>query len=331
MDEKCIAAEPGLDLRQAGAQDAPAGWRDCGLTGYVMYVAILSLICGGPLMTLGRYALKQELHSHILLIPLISLYLASLKRDALFRERHGSAAGAAVGALIFAAAAAAAFCGPALAGVTALGQHDAMVRTAACYALLLAAGGFVFLGTSRMRLLVFPFALLGFMVPLPDMVVLSMEDFLMRASAWLAQLLFHWTGTPVFRVGQIIELPGTTLEVARNCSGIRSSWVLFITSLIASYMFLSSTWHRSILVAMVIPLGILRNAIRVLVIGLLCIHVGPEMIDSWIHHRGGPLFFVVSLVPLFAAAAWFCQREKRAARIKPGSTSKPAAGLPPNR
>lgn len=33
-------------------------------------------------------------------------------------------------------------------------------------------------------------------------------------------------------------------------------------------------------------------------IGLLCVHVGPQMIHSLIHRRGGPLFFVVSLVPL---------------------------------
>jgi len=326
MDEKWISAEPGVDLGPATkAPGAPAGWWDRRWIGYFVYVGILSLVCCGPLVALGRYALKQELHSHILLIPLVSLYLASLKRDSLPRERRGSTAGAVVGALIFMVAAAAVFFGPTLSDTPALAHHDAMVRTAACYALLLVAGGFVFLGTSWMRLLVFPFALLVFMVPLPHMAVVTLEDLLMRASAWLAQVLFQWTGTPVFRVGQTLELPGTTLEVARNCSGIRSSWVLFITSLIASYMFLSSTWHRGILVAMVIPLGILRNAIRVLVIGLLCVHVDPEMIDSWIHHRGGPLFFAVSLVPLFAAAAWFSYREKQAAHTRHGSASAPEA------
>jgi exosortase/archaeosortase family protein len=77
-------------------------------------------------------------------------------------------------------------------------------------------------------------------------------------------------------------------------------------------MFLSSSWHRGLLVAMVIPLGIVRNAFRVLVIGLLCVHVGPDMIDSWIHHKGGPLFFAVTLLPLFLAAAWFRHRERKA-------------------
>ncbi|MCX6868251.1 MAG: exosortase/archaeosortase family protein, partial [Verrucomicrobia bacterium] len=291
MKKESITPEPEVALGPANVDKASAWWLDRRLIGYFLYVGILSVACLEPLVALVRYALKEELHSHILLIPLVCIYLASLKRDSLPRDRRGSVGGAVVGALIFVVAAAAVFCGPALAGAAALSQNDAMTRAAACYALLLVAGGFAFLGTSWMRLLFFPFALLVFMVPLPDVIVVSLENFLMRASAEVVHWFFQWTGTPVFRSGQVMELPGTTLEVARNCSGIRSTVVLFITSLIASYMFLSSSWHRGLLVAMVIPLGILRNAMRVLVIGLLCVHVGPHMIDSWIHHKGGPLFF----------------------------------------
>jgi exosortase/archaeosortase family protein len=49
----------------------------------------------------------------------------------------------------------------------------------------------------------------------------------------------------------------------------------------------------------VIPLAILRNGFRVFTIGELCIHVGPHMINSPIHRKGGPLFFALSLIPLF--------------------------------
>jgi hypothetical protein len=34
-------------------------------------------------------------------------------------------------------------------------------------------------------------------------------------------------------------------------------------------------------------------------IGWLCTEYGPEMIHSPIHHRGGPVFFAISLIPLF--------------------------------
>ena len=114
------------------------------------------------------------------------------------------------------------------------------------------------------------------------------------------------------RHGTIFELPGIVLQVAQECSGIRSSWVLFITSLLASHLFLESPWRRFVLVAFVIPLGILRNGFRVFVIGMLCVHVGPHMIDSVIHHQGGPLFFALSLVPLFLLLWWLRRGEQRA-------------------
>jgi exosortase/archaeosortase family protein len=63
-------------------------------------------------------------------------------------------------------------------------------------------------------------------------------------------------------------------------------------------------------VAFVIPLAIVRNAFRILVIGLLCVHVGPQMIDSIIHRRGGPLFFALSLGPLFLLLVWLRRQEK---------------------
>ena len=83
------------------------------------------------------------------------------------------------------------------------------------------------------------------------------------------------------------------------------------------------------LVAFVIPLGILRNGFRVFVIGMLCVYVGPHMIDSPIHHRGGPVFFTLSLVPLFLLLWWLRRGEQRAklAGSAPGLKTRPTTGL----
>ena len=104
-----------------------------------------------------------------------------------------------------------------------------------------------------------------------------------------------------FAAGLIFQLPNITIEVAQECSGIRSSWVLLMTSILAANLFLKTSWRRFALVAFVIPLAILRNGFRILVIGLLCVNIGPQMIHSVIHRRGGPLFFALSLIPLFLA------------------------------
>ena len=157
----------------------------------------------------------------------------------------------------------------------------------------------------------FPIAFLIFMVPLPDAAVNWLENASMLASAEAAALYFSLAGTPLVRTGTVFELQGIVIRVAQECSGIRSSWVLFIASLLASHVFLRTRWRRIVLVAFVIPLGILRNGFRILVIGLLCVHVGPHMINSVIHRRGGPFFFALSLVPLFLLVWWLRRQEQR--------------------
>jgi len=58
------------------------------------------------------------------------------------------------------------------------------------------------------------------------------------------------------------------------------------------------------------PLGIVRNGFRILVIGLVCLHVGSQMIDSLVQRKRGPLFFALSLVPLFLLLWWLERQEQ---------------------
>ena len=109
------------------------------------------------------------------------------------------------------------------------------------------------------------------------------------------------------------------LLVGPECSGIHSSQVLLITSLLAGNLFLLSPWRRAFLALFIIPLAILRNGFRIFVIGELCVHVSPDMINSWIHRRGGPVFFALSLIPFFIVLAWLRKTElKRRDIVKTG-------------
>ena len=208
--------------------------------------------------------------------------------------------------------------GGAAAAAAALGWrgislNDELALFAFAYVALVAAGGFLFLGSAWMRAAAFPVAFLVFLIPMPDAFVDGLERASTIASAEAAAMYFAVAGTPLVRHGTVFELPGIVLQVAQECSGIRSSLVLVITSILASHLFLTSPWRRFVLVAFVIPLGILRNGFRVFVIGMLCVHVGPHMIDSVIHHRGGSLFFALSLAPLFLLLWWLRRGERRGA------------------
>ena len=258
------------------------------------FLVLLTLLFIRPLTRLILYAAGSNLDSYIVLIPFISAYLLYVQRGRQPSTPYVTSIGGtvAVGGIGIVAVAAA------IKWHDSLSINDGLSLMALAFVSFVAAGGFLFFGSKWMASRAFPIAFLIFMVPLPDAAVSWLEKASVLASAEAAALFFNLTGTPVARQGTVFEVPGILFQVAQECSGIRSSWVLFITGLLASHLFLRTRWRRTVLVAFVIPLGILRNGFRIAVVGLLCVHVGPHMIDSIIHRRGGPFFFALSLVPL---------------------------------
>ncbi len=275
------------------------------------FAIVLAAIFGPSLVTLASYAAASQLYSYILLIPFVSGYLLYIRRDQLPTKYSAdvplaiASLAVGIGVLIFSYSVDRATPSP--------GINDRLPLLIVSFLCCLAAGGFFFLGRNWMRAAAFPLAYLIFIIPMPNAMADALEQASATASAEMANLLFTLSGMPFLREGQIFQLPNITLEVAQECSGIRSSLVLFITSILAANLFLRTTWRRLALVAIVIPLGILRNGFRILVIGLLCVHVGPQMINSLIHRRGGPLFFVLSLVPLLLIL-WLLRKGDEGAR-----------------
>jgi exosortase C (VPDSG-CTERM-specific) len=284
-------------------------WRFWSVAGFVI---VLLAAFGQPLLGLANYAARSSLHSYILLIPFVSGYLLYLRGDRLPKERVTDLPFGIVsltcGLGVFVFAHWLAFAGRAPA------ENYSFVLLTISFLWCLAAGGFFFFGRDWMRGAAFPLAYLIFMVPMPDAMADALESASKYASAEVANVLFHLSGTPILRAGRVFQLPNITIEVAQECSGIRSSWVLLMTSILAANLFLKTSWRRIVLVACIIPLAILRNGFRILVIGLLCVNLGPQMIHSPIHTRGGPVFFVLSLIPLFLLLWWL-----RTSEIQPSS------------
>jgi exosortase C (VPDSG-CTERM-specific) len=260
------------------------------------YLGAIALMFGAPLVQLCRYALHSDVNSHVVLVPFVCAYLLRIRRSNLANASTPAYLAGISLVLIatFVWAIAVAF--QSMPWLPA--EADRLTAFTLSLVLYIWAGGFLFLGRNWMRSAAFPVLFLIFMVPLPSGLVNALESASKLASAEAANLFFVTTGTPTLRDGNIFQLPGITLEVAQECSGIRSSYVLVLTSLVAGNLFLTKAWSRILLVSFVIPLGIIRNGFRVWFIGQLCIHMGPQVIDSIIHRRGGPVFFILSLVPL---------------------------------
>ena len=285
---------------------------------------LLVLAFAPTLFALAIHVAHSQLHSYILLIPFISGYLIYIRRDQLPKD-YSTSVGLGLAAAIAGLAALLVACLPGT-PIQPLSENDYLGVMTLAFLCFLMSGGFFFLGRRWMVAAAFPVAFLFFLIPMPDAMADGLETASQLASAEAASLFFALSGTPFLRDGTSFQLPNIAIRVAQECSGIRSSWVLLVTSLVASNLFLRTTWRRAVLFAFVIPLGILRNGFRVFVIGWLCVHVGPQMINSPIHHRGGPLFFALSLIPLFLLLWWLRRGEGRQTKAAV-TDAKATAGL----
>ena len=158
-------------------------------------------------------------------------------------------------------------------------------------------GGFLlFYGRRAFRAALFPLLFLMFTVPIPTVLLDGAIRMLTVGSGWVVATLFTLTGTLYYREGFVFELPNLAIEIAKECSGIRSTIALLLTSLIAGHLYLTSGWSRALLVAAIVPITILKNGIRIVGLALLTLHVDPSYLDGRLHHDGGPVFFVLALM-----------------------------------
>lgn len=253
-----------------------------------------------PLVKLVALALENEHFSHVLLIPALTFYLLFLSRTVILSSRAWSPT---VGTLVMA--------GAAVCYQLADGQEETPDRLAVVILALVVMcwGLFLFsFGAECFRRNLFALGMLLFMVPFPTVLLDAVIGFLQHGSAEATDVLFSVLGVPAFREGFVFSLSDFTIYIAEECSGIRSALALFITSLVGGHLFLQSTWGKMGLVSIVVPLTIVKNAVRIVGLALLANYVDPSFVtDSALHRNGGIPFFVLSLAALFSVV-WLLRK-----------------------
>jgi exosortase len=242
--------------------------------------------------------------SYIPLIPAISAFLIWMRRRPIFRQSKFSPA---AGAVILAVGILLSSLESLLPGTILsdrLWVPTLGIVTIWC-------GLFVFCyGLQSARAAMLPLCLLFFMIPEPS-VTNAVIRFLQHGSAVLSASLFRMIGVPAVRDGMVISLPRLTIEVAPQCSGIRSSISLLILTLAGANLYLRSGWNKTLLVCLLAPLCILRNAIRIVTLSTLAIYVDPTFLTGPLHHKGGVLFFFLATAILMCVFLLMQRSERR--------------------
>lgn len=255
----------------------------------LMAAAALSF---GPLSTLVRTGRPADYYSHIPLIPVVSGWILLRRAKNLSKGETGSPLlGGAVITLGIALVIFDWSCSP---GIIA----HAELRAAG--AILILSGAFVALfGNRAFRRGLFPFLFLAFIIPLPITWMNFIVSILVSASTGITHLLFQALGVPFVQGGAIFYLPGFDIQVAQECSGIRSSLALLITSALAGQTFLDRPWKKIVLILAVLPITVLKNAVRIVTLYLLSYFVDIRIIQGgFLHRTGGFIFFGIGLLIL---------------------------------
>ena len=252
------------------------------------------------------YSVHNPSGSHIVLIPLVSAFLIFRERQRIFsRVRPSMIAGIVVMIL-----------GVVLHWITTRDslswQGDDSLSAAALAILLIWVGGFLAsYGLAAVREAAFPLLFLVLMIPMPERFLNWTIELLQRGSTEISYLLFNLVGVPALKQGFVISVPGISIEVAAECSGIRSSLALLITCLLAAHLYLRTPWKIAVFILLVLPLSIIKNGIRIVTLTLLSLYVDPRFLTGSLHRDGGFVFFLLALLLLFPVFLALERSEKR--------------------
>lgn len=268
------------------------------ITVFLLFYAALKALLGTPL--------RAEYYSHIACIPFISAYLVYAKRKTLPLSREYSPV---AGTMII------------MAGILihAIRIHYAPHLTtnnalslASLSAITCWVGGFaLFFGFNAIRHAAAPLLFFLLMIPVPSSVMDKAVYLLQAGSCETVEGIFRLIGVPHIRDGFVFYLPTLSVEVAQQCSGIRSTLALLVTTALAAYLFLDKSWQRIILLLSVVPISIIKNGLRISVLSVMGVYLDKSiLVDGWLHRSGGIVFFAAALL-LMSAVLWLLRKTEK--------------------
>lgn len=270
--------------------------------GFALLCAISVIVWWKPLVATFALSLRDDEYTYVLLILPISAALVFLERRPL---RTMIAINVRGGAAFF--------------WIAALIACSNLVWSASLppdvqlsiemFALVLSwIGAFLFcFGYRASRLVLFPLCFLLGLVPLPQAFLSVFVSLLQQGSAWTAHGLFAACGVPVAQDGILLTIPGLTLQVAEECSSIRSSSMLLVTAMVVAQILLRSPWRKALVIGLAVPLSVAKNGLRIFTIATLGTRVDRGYLTGNLHRQGGIVFFGIALIAVFALL-WILRR-----------------------
>lgn len=248
---------------------------------FVVYIPTISWM-------VDRWTAHESYYSHGFLIPLISLYIVwtrigKLKKVDIKTDLLGLwiAAGALLANILCA---------------------SLKIYFASGFLFVLTLCGLVlfFFGREMARNLIFPLSFLLTMIPLPLALIGALTVKLKLFAAQISVFVLNHIGFPSVRDGSYIRMPGSFIEVAAPCSGLRSLVSLLTMGLLFAYAMKIPMWKKVILFISATPIALATNMMRIVMVAAVNDLYGEKVALGIFHDITGYLVFVVAFFGLLA-------------------------------
>jgi len=237
-----------------------------------------------------RWFVHDSYYSHGILIPFVSLWLLWQRREELREiEKQGSS----VGIILI---------------VLGIIVHvlSSLVRVyfTSGLAMLVVLMGMVvyFYGPNVLRKTLFPILFLFFMIPAPLVVIANISFQMKIFAAKIAAGILNQIGLYAVQDGSTIKMQQAYVMVDDICSGLRSLISLTALGSIFAYWMKSVMWKRVVLFLTTIPIAIITNVVRIVLLSFIAEIWGPQYATGLVHDVSGFLVFALAFVLLFAAS-----------------------------
>ncbi len=156
----------------------------------------------------------------------------------------------------------------------------------------------ILLGKDYLREVILPILFLGFMVPLPEVVIVNFSFRLKLFAAQISTFIVNHLGVPAIREGSVIKTLHSTLMVEDPCSGIRSLVALIALGALMSYFSNLSKIKKIALFISALPIAIASNIVRIVALTMISEIYGEQYAGGLVHDTLGILTFVFAFAGL---------------------------------
>jgi len=241
---------------------------------------------------IARFEEAESYYSHGYLVPLVFAYLVWLKRNEL---KSAEIKPLGIGLALFL---------PAL--LLHLFAYFFEINFISGFTIILALFGLslYIYGTGITRKVAFAILFLVFMVPLPQVFIISVSFKMKMMAAQAATFIINLMGVPAVRDGSIVHLrPDTFLTIGSPCSGLSSLIALTALGALYAYLIKMSTIKKVIIFALSIPIALGANIIRIVLLLLVAFAYDAKAASpgTFAHDFLGFLVYVFAIAGLILA------------------------------